>query len=249
MPILADAGVPLLVHAELAGPIDAALRRQGNLTDAELTRYVHWLESRRPRGAGERGRGADGPALRARHRGRRAHRASVVGRRARGPSGRRATPGPASAPETWSHYLVFAAEDVPDGATESSSAPLPSASATTASSCGRVTRRGHRDAGGDRPLAGPGGAQVRRLGGLRASVGRHRFAGAGTRGDLDRFVRARASSSRPSSNGCAGRRLASSELDGRKGRASPRAATRTSSSGTRRASASSRSSASTSGTS
>jgi len=48
MPILADLGVPLLVHAELSGPIDAVMRARPS--DADARRYVTYLESR-PRAA------------------------------------------------------------------------------------------------------------------------------------------------------------------------------------------------------
>jgi allantoinase len=43
LPHLAETGLPLLVHAELAGPIDAARAR---LSDANWTRYATYLESR-----------------------------------------------------------------------------------------------------------------------------------------------------------------------------------------------------------
>jgi len=120
MPVLTSAGVPLLVHAELAGPIDAALRAQGNLSDAELTRYVHWLESR-PREA--ENAAVDLVVRLARVTGAAAHvvhlssaDALVALRNARD-AGIRVTA------ETCPHYLVFAAEDVPDGATEFKCAP------------------------------------------------------------------------------------------------------------------------------
>jgi allantoinase len=120
MPLLAGAGVPLLVHAELAGPIDAALRRQGNLAEAELTRYVHWLESR-PREA--ENEAVDLVIRLCRATGASAHvvhlssaDALLALRTARDAGA------PVSA-ETCPHYLVFAAEDVPDGATEYKCAP------------------------------------------------------------------------------------------------------------------------------
>jgi allantoinase len=120
MPVLAGAGVPLLVHAELAGPIDTALRRQGNLSEAELSRYVHWLESR-PREAENE---AVGLVVRlARATGAAAHIVhlssadALVTLRAARDAGARVSA------ETCPHYLTFAAEDVPDGATEYKCAP------------------------------------------------------------------------------------------------------------------------------
>jgi allantoinase len=43
LPFIAESGLPLLVHAELAGPIDAAAER---LRDADWRRYQTYLESR-----------------------------------------------------------------------------------------------------------------------------------------------------------------------------------------------------------
>jgi allantoinase len=120
MPILSDAGVPLLVHAELAGPIDAALRQQGNLSDAELTRYVHWLESR-PKAA--ENEAVDLVIRMSRLTGAAAHVVhlssadALVALRAARDAGARVSA------ETCPHYLTFAAEDVPDGATEFKCAP------------------------------------------------------------------------------------------------------------------------------
>lgn len=120
MPVLADAGAPLLVHAELAGPIDAALARQGNLSDGELRRYVHWLESR-PRQA--ENEAVDLVVRLSRASGARTHvvhlssaDAVVLLRDAR-------DAGVAVSAETCPHYLALAAEDVPDGATEYKCAP------------------------------------------------------------------------------------------------------------------------------
>jgi allantoinase len=120
MPVLARADVPLLVHAELAGPIDTALRAQGNLTEAELTRYVHWLESR-PREAENaavdlvvRATRATGAAAHIVHL---SSADALVALRSARDAGVRVSA------ETCPHYLVFAAEDVPDGATEYKCAP------------------------------------------------------------------------------------------------------------------------------
>jgi allantoinase len=120
MPILAAAGVPLLAHAELAGPIDAALARQGNLSDAELRRYVHWLESR-PKAA--ENQAVDLVIRLCRASGARAHvvhlssaDAVLAIRDARDAGA------PVSA-ETCPHYLSLCSEEIPDGATEYKCAP------------------------------------------------------------------------------------------------------------------------------
>jgi allantoinase len=114
-PLLADAGIPLLVHAELAGPIDDALRKQGNLSPAELRRYIHFLESR-PR---ESETLAMEQVVRfARDTGVRAHVVHLSS--ADGLLALRSArdAGVALTAETCPHYLTIAAEDVPDGATE-----------------------------------------------------------------------------------------------------------------------------------
>lgn len=120
LPRLAAADVPLLVHAELAGPIDAALRAQGNLSDAEAIRYVRWLESR-PRAA--ENAAVDLVVRVTRAAGARAHvvhlssaDAVAIVRDARDAGARVSA-------ETCPHYLTFASEEVPDGATAFKCAP------------------------------------------------------------------------------------------------------------------------------
>ena len=120
MPVLADVGAPLLVHAELSGPIDAALRRQGNLSEPELRRYVHWLESRPKQAENE---AVELIARLSRSTGASAHvvhlssaDAALLLRDAR-------DAGVAVSAETCPHYLTLASEDVPDGATEYKCAP------------------------------------------------------------------------------------------------------------------------------
>ena len=120
LPVLAAADVPLLVHAELGGPIDAALRRQGNLSDAEVTRYVHWLESR-PREA--ENEAVDLVVRLARETGARAHVVHLSSSDALAPLREARDAGVRVTAETCPHYLFFAAEDVPDGATEYKCAP------------------------------------------------------------------------------------------------------------------------------
>jgi allantoinase len=115
MPVLERAGVPLLVHAEVSGPIDEALRRQGNLDAHELRRYVRFLESR-PR---ESENLAVERIIRlARATGARSHIVhlssadALLALRAARDAGAPVTS------ETCPHYLALSAEDVPDGATE-----------------------------------------------------------------------------------------------------------------------------------
>jgi allantoinase len=120
MPLLADAGAPLLVHAELAGPIDAALRAQGNLADAELARHVRWLESR-PKEA--ENAAVDLLVRLVRATGATAHVVHLSSADALMPLRAARDSGAPLTAETCPHYLVFASEDVPDGATEYKCAP------------------------------------------------------------------------------------------------------------------------------
>lgn len=120
MPILADAGAPLLVHAELSGPIDAALRARGNLTEAELVRYVSWLESR-PREA--ENAAVDLVVRLARVTGAHAHVVHLSSADAVAAIRTAREAGARVSAETCPHYLFFASEDVPDGATEYKCAP------------------------------------------------------------------------------------------------------------------------------
>jgi allantoinase len=117
MQILAGLGVPLLVHAELAGPIDAAA---GALADADPRAYATYLASRPP--------AAEEEAIRLVSRLCRATRARthIVHHSAASalPLLREAKANglPLSA-ETCPHYLHFAAERIPDGATAFKCAP------------------------------------------------------------------------------------------------------------------------------
>jgi len=120
MPLLADAGAPLLVHAELAGPIDEATRRQGNLSDAELRRYVCWLESRPEAAENE---AVDLVVRLARVTGAHAHVVHLSSADALLALRTARDAGARVSAETCPHYLVLAAEQVPDGATEYKCAP------------------------------------------------------------------------------------------------------------------------------
>ena len=117
MQILAGLGAPLLVHAELAGPIDAAAPA---LAGADPRRYATYLASRPP--------AAEEDAIRlvvrlVRATGARTH---VVHHSAASAlpllSEARAAGLPLSA-ETCPHYLHFTAEAIPDGATPFKCAP------------------------------------------------------------------------------------------------------------------------------
>lgn len=115
--ILGEAGVPLLCHAELAGPIDAAATR---VAAQDPRRYATYLASRPPE-AEElaiammvRLCAETGAPVHIVHHSAASALALVEGARQDGL--------PLTA-ETCPHYLHFAAEDIPDGATEFKCAP------------------------------------------------------------------------------------------------------------------------------
>ena len=117
LPILAARNVPLLVHAELSGPIERAVTR---LAGEDVRCHDSWMQSRPP--------GAELAAIELLIRLAREFRARIhivhvsaaesipLIRAARG-EGLRITA------ETCPHYLTFASEDVPLGATEFKCAP------------------------------------------------------------------------------------------------------------------------------
>jgi allantoinase len=117
MRILAELGVPLLVHAEVAGPIDAA---SAQLAGADPRRYVTYLASRPP--------AAEEQAIQLVTKLCRATRARthVVHHSAASALAllreARAEGLPLTA-ETCPHYLHFTAEAIPDGATPFKCAP------------------------------------------------------------------------------------------------------------------------------
>ena len=119
MPILARLGAPLLVHAEAPGPIERAAELEASV-GWDPRRYACYLESR-PRAAELE---AIALVLRLQERfGTRVHVVHLSAadavpllRAARGA-------GRAVSVETCPHYLHFAAEDVPDGATAFKCAP------------------------------------------------------------------------------------------------------------------------------
>jgi allantoinase len=117
MPILAGLGVPLLCHAEVAGPIDAAAAQ---LAGADPARYATYLASRPPAAEEE------AIALIARLCRETRARTHVVHHSAASAipllRAARAEGLPLTA-ETCPHYLHFTAETIPDGATPFKCAP------------------------------------------------------------------------------------------------------------------------------
>ncbi len=116
--VLGDAGVPLLVHAELEGPIAAAAAAVMAMSPY---RYLTYLRSRPPSAEDQAIAMLIGLA-----RARRAARVHVVHCASAGALDLLAAArqeGVAIGAETCPHYLHFAAEAVPDGATEFKCAP------------------------------------------------------------------------------------------------------------------------------
>lgn len=117
MPVIAKLGLPLLVHAELPGPIDAA---NAALAGADPRRHASWLASRPPE--------AEVAAVQfvtalASEFGCRVH---IVHLSASEALADLRVARDAFLPvtvETCPHYLIFDAEDVPDGATRFKCAP------------------------------------------------------------------------------------------------------------------------------
>lgn len=120
LPVLRDLGAPLLVHAELSGPIDAVLAGRHNLTPAEARRYIHYLESR-PRAAEDQ---AVALLVRlARELGAPTHVVHLSSADALLHLRDARDAGLPLTAETCPHYLHLAAEDIPDGATAFKCAP------------------------------------------------------------------------------------------------------------------------------
>ncbi len=117
MQILAGLGVPLLVHAELAGPIDAATAQ---LANADPRRYATYLASRPP--AAEEQAIALVTGL-CRETGARTHIVHHSAATALGQLRAARAEGLPLTAETCPHYLHFTAEMIPDGATPFKCAP------------------------------------------------------------------------------------------------------------------------------
>jgi allantoinase len=119
MPVMRDLGLPLLVHAELPGPLEraeAALAAQG----ADPRRYSTYLASRPPE--------AEDEAIAllielARKHGTRVHVVHLSSASAIPMLRRAQDAGVPISAETCLHYLTFAAEEIPDGATHFKCAP------------------------------------------------------------------------------------------------------------------------------
>jgi len=117
LPAIAESGLPLLVHAELAGPIDAAME---TLREADWRRYATYLASR-----------PDEAELQAielmiqlcRQYGFRLHIVHLATARALGVLRAAKAEGLPVTVETCPHYLHFAAEGIEDGATQLKCAP------------------------------------------------------------------------------------------------------------------------------
>ncbi|MGC1688215.1 MAG: allantoinase AllB [Candidatus Acidiferrales bacterium] len=117
LPILAEIGAPLLVHAELPAPIDAAAK---SLTKAPAAKYSTWLASR-PREAEN-----EAIALMtklAKEFDARVHIVHVSSSDALPVLHEAKSAGLAVTAETCPHYLTFSSDEIPDGATEFKCAP------------------------------------------------------------------------------------------------------------------------------
>ena len=117
MPVIAKLGLPLLVHAELPGPSDAA---NAALVGADPRRYANWLASRPPE--------AEVVAIQfvialASEFGCRVHIVHLSSADALPILARAREEGLPMTVETCPHYLTFAAEEIPDGATPYKCAP------------------------------------------------------------------------------------------------------------------------------
>jgi allantoinase len=117
LPILAEIGAPLLVHAELPAPIEAAAKA---LAKAPAAKYSTWLASRP--------REAENQAIAlmielANEFNPRVHIVHVSSSDALPVLRAAKSSGLAITAETCPHYLTFANEEIPDGATEFKCAP------------------------------------------------------------------------------------------------------------------------------
>ena len=117
LPTLASIGAPLLVHAELPGPIERANKK---LAKSDPTRYSNWLASRPAR--------AETEAVRmmirlAREFNARVHIVHVSSQRSASLIRRAKKEGVRITAETCPHYLFFAARSIPNSRTEYKCAP------------------------------------------------------------------------------------------------------------------------------
>jgi allantoinase len=117
LPILAEIGAPLLVHAELPAPIEAAAK---TLAKAPATKHSTWLAARP--------REAENEAIAlvtklAKEFNARVHIVHVSSSDALPILRQAKSAGLAITAETCPHYLTFSSEEIPDGATEFKCAP------------------------------------------------------------------------------------------------------------------------------
>ena len=200
MAILAGLGAPLLVHAELAGPIDAATAQ---LAGADPHRYATYLASRPP--------AAEDEAIELVTRLCRATRARthIVHHSAACALGRlreaRAEGLPLTA-ETCPHYLHFTAEAIPDGATAVQVRAADPRCREPRGAVGRARRgraRSRRVAITRHARPRSRRSISRSAARLRLRVGRRRGAAARAAGRVDRGHAAAATRSSISRAGCA----------------------------------------------
>ncbi len=117
---LAKLGAPLLVHAELPGPLAAAASRQGEVSAEDARKYATYLASR-PRAAEDE---AVEMVIRLSNELRaHAHVVHLSSSDALRAIRRAKDEGVPVSAETCPHYLSFAAEEIPDGATSFKCAP------------------------------------------------------------------------------------------------------------------------------
>ncbi len=117
LPILAGLGAPLLVHAELPGPIEAAAAQ---LAAADWRSYPTWLSSRPPQAEVE---AVELLVRLAREHDARVHVVHVAAAEVLPLVADARAAGVAFTAETCPHYLFFRSEEIPDGATEYKCAP------------------------------------------------------------------------------------------------------------------------------
>ncbi len=116
---LAELGAPLLVHAELPGPIERAARARAS-RERDDRRYSSYLASRPPEAEAE---AVDLVLSLCKETGCPVHIVHLSAASALDAIGEARRAGLAVTVETCPHYLSFAAEDIPDGATAFKCAP------------------------------------------------------------------------------------------------------------------------------
>jgi allantoinase len=120
MRALAEIGAPLLVHAELPGPLAEAAALQKDISPSEARRYETYLASR-PKSAEDRA--VELVVGLSRELGTRAHIVHLSSADALGILRRAKDDGAPVTAETCPHYLHFTSERIPDGATAFKCAP------------------------------------------------------------------------------------------------------------------------------